>query len=97
MPSFFGIQVCIDLPHFASCSARHFIVVTTIIAPALQFSQADTIVALQPLLLGPLQASCVCVALWSEKVADVIGLIGASFGSLIVWNSESWWSAFLRI
>jgi len=29
-------------------------------------------------------ASCVCVALWSEKVADVIGLIGASFGSLIV-------------
>eukprot|EP00931_Biecheleriopsis_adriatica_P097324 TRINITY_DN7108_c0_g2_i1.p1 TRINITY_DN7108_c0_g2~~TRINITY_DN7108_c0_g2_i1.p1 ORF type:complete len:533 (+),score=83.07 TRINITY_DN7108_c0_g2_i1:43-1641(+) len=27
---------------------------------------------------------CVCVALWSEKVADVIGLIGASFGSLIV-------------
>lgn len=29
-------------------------------------------------------AVCVCVALWSEKVADVIGLIGASFGSLIV-------------
>ena len=24
------------------------------------------------------------MALWSEKVADVIGLIGASFGSLIV-------------
>jgi len=29
-------------------------------------------------------AACVCIALWSEKVADVIGLIGASFGSLIV-------------
>ncbi|CAJ1406335.1 unnamed protein product [Effrenium voratum] len=29
-------------------------------------------------------ASCVAIALWCHKVADVIGLIGASFGSLIV-------------
>eukprot|EP00418_Pyrodinium_bahamense_P004742 CAMPEP_0179018572 /NCGR_PEP_ID=MMETSP0796-20121207/4422_1 /TAXON_ID=73915 /ORGANISM="Pyrodinium bahamense, Strain pbaha01" /LENGTH=585 /DNA_ID=CAMNT_0020714333 /DNA_START=339 /DNA_END=2094 /DNA_ORIENTATION=- len=29
-------------------------------------------------------AACVCVAILSEHVADVIGLIGASFGSLIV-------------
>jgi len=29
-------------------------------------------------------AGCVCVALASEHIADVIGLIGASFGSLIV-------------
>lgn len=29
-------------------------------------------------------ASCVAIALWCKQVADVIGLIGASFGSLIV-------------
>lgn len=28
-------------------------------------------------------ASCVAIALWCKQVADVIGLIGASFGSLI--------------
>lgn len=74
----YGIVVCLGAPINLSPAASS-------ILELLDLGEAHVSRKVQHcIVVTSIIAICVCMALWSEKVADVIGLIGASFGSLIV-------------
>jgi len=71
----YGVVVCLGAPINLSPAASSILGL---------ISQGTPSRHKHPIVVTIVIAACVCIAICNEHIADVIGLIGASFGSLIV-------------
>mmetsp|Transcript_122462 Transcript_122462/g.305793 ORF Transcript_122462/g.305793 Transcript_122462/m.305793 type:complete len:561 (-) Transcript_122462:392-2074(-) len=79
----YGVVVCLGAPiNLSPCAS-------SILGLLSQGGERTRLQQLHPLVVTLVVVGCVCIAIWNEQVADVIGLIGSSCGTLIVlaWPS----------
>jgi len=74
----YGVVVCLGAPINLSPAA------SSILGLLSCGGDSKRLQRLHPIVVTLVVMGCVCVAIWNEQVADVIGLCGASFGTLIV-------------